>query len=92
MAVLESVSGIADIISKMITEERKSYESVSRELKTYHLHPTLRGLSARSVRRYCESHGIHRSSRLNDQQLDVAVRSSVARVTLLLKPNEGLQV
>ncbi len=43
-------------------------------------HPTIRGLSPMSVRRYCQSKGIHKTSRLDDVQLDQAVVSGVAEV------------
>lgn len=79
MATLGRLPGIAQIISKKIVEERKSYENISTDLKASY--PNLRGLSSRSVRRYCETHGIHQSSRLSNRQLDMVIRSSVAQVS-----------
>ena len=60
----------------------KSYESVSNELKS--LNPNTKGLSVRSVRRYCEENDIHGTSRLTDTQLDCIVGESVSQVQLIL--------
>ena len=80
MAALESIVGIVEILRTKVIEERKSYATVSEELKRSN--PTVtRGLSARSVRRFCKVHNIQASSRLSDMQLDRVVRSSVARVS-----------
>ena len=79
MATLESIIGIVDTIKHKVVDERKSYSAVSEELKRSNPAVT-RGLSARSVRRFCQVHDIHASSRLSDVQLDRVVRSSVAKV------------
>ena len=44
------------------------------------LHPGARGLSTRSVRRYCSDNGIHYSSRLNQEQVDQLVERAVFQV------------
>ena len=43
-------------------------------------HPNHRGLSERSVRRYCKEHGITRRSNISNEELDVVVRNSVRKV------------
>lgn len=40
-----------------------------------------RGLSERSVTRFCERYNIHVTSRVPDPALDTVVKSSVAKVT-----------
>lgn len=35
MALMEAIPGIAQIISKKVIDEKKSYENVSRELKAF---------------------------------------------------------
>ena len=79
MAALESIVGIVGILKEKVIGERKSYARVSEELKGSY--PLLaRGLSARSVRRFCSVHAIHVSSRLSDADLDRVVSCSVAKV------------
>ena len=57
MATLESIVGIVIIIKHMVMDERKSYSTVSEGLK--HSNPSMtRGLSARSIRRFCQVHNI----------------------------------
>ena len=81
MALLGSVPGLLTIIRQKVVEERKSYATISEELKR--ANPGLtRGLSARSVRRFCHEHNIHATSRLPDHDLDRMVASSVAKVNL----------
>lgn len=82
---MECIVGIVEILRTKLTEEGKSYTTVSEELKQ--AHPTVtRGLSAISIRRFCKVHNIRASSRLSDLQLDRVVRSSVAKVKLLSTP------
>ncbi len=81
MATLERIDGIETFVRQRIETERRSYEYVSKELQE--AHPTVRGLSARSVRRFCVEYGIHRTSRLPDHDLDRVVASSVAKVSVI---------
>ena len=63
MAILETISGADDYIRKRIVEDKATHQWVSEELKL--LHPWMsRGLSSRSIRRYCEAHDYHATSRL----------------------------
>ena len=83
MASLEAIPGIVGIIQKKVIQERKTFLAVSEELKQTYSTMT-RGLSARSIRRFCKVHSIHVSSRLSDTQLDRVVSSSVAKVLYIL--------
>lgn len=81
MATLEALPGIHALISRRVKEERKTQREISEELKT--MYPGVRGLSVRSVRRFCEKHNIHSTSLLSDEDLDKVVCSSVAKVCCL---------
>ena len=78
MATLATLPGIHSLILKRVVEERKGHQQISEELKA--LYPGVRGLSARSVRRFCDEQHIHTTSRLSDEDLDRVVSSSVAKV------------
>ena len=83
MAVLETIPGVEDYIWKRIIEDRATYQVVSEELKLQH--PWIsRGLSSRSIRRFCEAHAhdFHAMSRLADNQLDMVVKTSIHKVSL----------
>ena len=55
-----------------------TYEVISMSLQWRY--PSQRGLSARSVRRFCAEEGIHYRSHLSDGQLDRLVASRVMSV------------
>lgn len=78
MAVLEKLPGIESIVRHYIVVEKRSYESVSEELKRQY--GSIRGLSMRSIRRYCREHDIQQTSRLSQDQLDIVVASNVSKV------------
>lgn len=88
MAAIERIDGIESFMRERIEIEKRSYEDISKELQE--AHPTARGLSARSVRRFCAEYGIHKTSRLPDHVLDRVVASSVAKVSLIRKSVEGV--
>ena len=52
-----------------------THTQVSEELRGRF--PNLRGLSSRSVRRYCESHAIHKYKPVDDDHLDVVVAGAI---------------
>ena len=60
-----------------LQEERRSQQQVTDELKR--LYHGMRGLSTRSVRRYCNDHDVHATSQF-DCDLDRVVSSSIAKV------------
>jgi hypothetical protein len=81
MAVLETIPGVEDYIRKRIVEDRATHQVVSEELKL--LHPLIsRGLSSRSIRRFCEAHDFHATSRLADSHLDMVVKTHIHKVSL----------
>ena len=77
MATLELLP-VGELIARGIIERRKTHKQISEELKC--LYPGVRGLSARSVRRFCENHNAHSSSMLSNADLDRVVSSSIAKV------------
>lgn len=81
MAIVESIPGISDLLQLKVVEERKTHECISQELKA--LYPGTSGLSSRSIRRFCERHNIHATSRLIDSELDRVVSSSNGKVLLM---------
>lgn len=88
MAVLETIPGVEDYIRKRIIEDRATHQVVSEELKLQH--PWIsRGLSSRSIRRSCEAHDFHATSRLADNQLDMVVKTSIHKVSLESLPGHG---
>ena len=81
MTTISELPGMYTYIRRMIVEERKTHRDVSRELKR--AYPMInRGLSERSVARFCETHYIHATSRIDDQTLDNAVRGAVGMVSI----------
>ena len=67
-----------DFVRALIVEGRWTHKQVSNLLKEKY--PDKRGVSEISVRRYCEVHNIHKTSRLTDDQLDVVVNNAVCQV------------
>ena len=65
---LQNLPGVGELIRHLLVNERKSHEQISVELQR--AYPDVRGLSTRSVRRFCASEGVQRTSRLPDDQLD----------------------
>ena len=77
---MNSIPGIEQLVRLKVVTERKSHRIVSQELKD--AYPNLaRGLSERSVRRFCSLNRIHVTSRLTDTNLDRVVSSSVSMVS-----------
>ena len=74
MATLELLP-VGEMIARGIIERRKTHKQISDESKC--LYP---GLSAQSVRRFCDSHNVHSSSMLSNADLDRVVSSSIAKV------------
>lgn len=65
-------------IRRQVMVERKTHHEISEILKC-HL-PFNRGLSERSVRRFCENRGIHYRSGLDRRALASATREAVQKV------------
>ena len=81
MATLSAIQGLKDDMYRKVVIERKTYDEISRELQC--CYPTLRGISARSVRRYCSINGIQRTSRMGDHELHRVVATSISKVRII---------
>ena len=77
---LESLLGIEMFIQEKVEVYRETHAKISEELKR--LYPGLRGLSAMSVRRFCISHCIHKTARLDDYYVDRIVSVNIMKVKL----------
>ena len=59
-------------------QSRATHGRISIELQQ--LYPGIRGISARSIRRFCSERGIHYSSRYTASQVENAVEQAVSQV------------
>ena len=79
MAALE---GLKDFIREKLEKERWTHAQLSTYLQqTY---PGQRGFSIRSLERFVSENGIHKTSRLSDEDLDGAVDGAIAMVCRLI--------
>lgn len=78
MLTMETLPGTGALVTNWVEEEHTSHKQISDELKL--LYPGTRGLSVRSIRRFCDRHDIRATSMLSDENLDTVVSSSVAKV------------
>ena len=77
MSTLESLTFAEPLIRDRV-RRGYSHHAIAQELQ--HQCPSVSGLSTRSVRRFCSTNGIHRSSRLSANEVDHVVEQYVARV------------
>ena len=81
MALLNQLS-----VLPFISTRRKNghtYNDIARELRA--LFPaTDRGLSARSIKRFCRANDLHATSRVDDQTLDVLIAFGIGMVSVCL--------
>ena len=70
--------GVEDFVREQVAKNRWTYGRVSSFLKE--TTGVTKGVSGRSVRRFCALKGIKRSSRINDQELDKTVVQAVSLV------------
>ena len=75
---MEKIPGLYTQVRHDMMEAGKTYAQIAEELQARH--PGERGLSVRSVRRFCFNHGIRSSSGLSDAHLDKVVASGIAKV------------
>lgn len=80
MAAVASALEEFDELIKEKVEQRWTHKEISSYLISEYGDIRVRGLSTRSVQRYCVKKGIHKTSRLNDEDLDVAVMNATAKV------------
>ena len=65
-------------MERLVLMERKTHEEISCLLKQSY--PHMRGLSAMSVRRFCNEHEICTRTKLNDEQIIEEVSKAMAQV------------
>ena len=75
MAALE---GLEDYVREKIEKEGMTHSQLSLRLRE--LYPGVRGLSIRSLERFCASKSIRKTSRASIQQVDEAVCGAIAQV------------
>ena len=75
MAALE---GLEDYVREKIEKEGMTHFQLSLRLRE--LYPGVRGLSVRSLERFCACKSIRKPSRPSTQQLDEAVCGAIAQV------------
>ena len=76
MASLDSMEAV---VREKIERDRWTYQKLSSHLQQ--LYPGLKGFSVSSLKRFCNSRNIHKTSRLSSAQVDVVVAGSVAKVS-----------
>jgi hypothetical protein len=76
MAALEDLN-VGSLIRRHINDG-KTHKDIAEELR--HLFPGARGVSSRSVRRFCLKHNLHATSRLPIQALDILVGYGIGMV------------
>ena len=59
------------------------YKTIADELKAL-FPPGYRGISVRSIQRFCIANNLHASSRLRDEALDVLVAFAIGMVSILV--------
>ena len=79
---METIPNVVSVVARKVNDERKTHRQISDELKQQY--PGVRGLSSRSVTRFCDVHDIHRNSKLTAGDLDRVVASSIAMVTFFV--------
>jgi len=70
-----------DYIIKLIQDDKKTLREVRQVLEQ--VFPGTRGISERSVRRFCAKHDIHSTDQISSKDLDSVVSSAVAEVSSL---------
>ena len=69
---------LEELVKEKIENERWTYKKLSTHLQE--LYPGTKGISARSLRRFCSSRDIHRTSRLSEHEVDIVVSGAIAKV------------
>ena len=77
MALLEEL-GLLTFIQRLV-ENGSTHKSIAEELRDRF--PNVRGISARSVRRFCAANSLHATSRLPDRAVDVLVAYGIGKVS-----------
>lgn len=75
----ELLEQLEDLVRDLVEQRSWTLSRVSDYLQ--HSYPGVRGLSLRSVERFCGTKGIHRTSRLGNDEVDRAVSNAVGMVS-----------
>ena len=67
-----------EYVKDLVVSQQKTHSEVSLLLKE--AYPDRRGLSSKSVRRFCLTNGIHAQNRLSNDELEQCIKEVVARV------------
>ena len=78
MATLEDLQ-LEHVIRQKIETEKWTHSQLSTFLKTQYV--GTKGISVRSLQRFCSAKGIHKSSRASITTVDEAVLEAVGKVT-----------
>ena len=80
---MSALEGFEDLIRDKIENKRWTHKQISTFLMESY--PGQRGFSVRSIERFCGNKGIHKTSRIDDRSLDVAVSTATAMVRSILR-------
>lgn len=81
MALIDTLPNVELLLTNYVKVDHLTYQQISLILQQ--MYPFVRGLSPTSVRRFCTSKGIHKTSRINDADLDNVVANGIAEVNTL---------
>ena len=79
---MSTLEDFEDLIRDKVVKERWTHKQISGFLMERH--PGQRGFSVRSIERFCSNKSIHKTSRIDDQNLDEAVTKATAMVRSIL--------
>ncbi len=83
MCSLEDIPDVGSVISCWVQQEGKTFQEISNLLKQ--MYPRKRGLSVRTVKRFCSLHGIHKRLGLSDDQVDRVVKNAINKVSFVIR-------
>jgi len=80
LSILDEVVGLKSFIQVKLVEERLTYQELSKVLQE--MFPGQKGLSTRTLQRYCSCEGIQKTSKLSDNDLDRAIKEAISEVCM----------
>ena len=76
--LMAGLEHLESLIREKVEKERWTHDRLSDFLQR--AYPGVRGLSVRSLQRFCSEKGIHKTARISEQELDRVVADAVAKV------------
>ena len=70
--------GVLPYVKRKV-ESGATHEAIVKEL--HRMYPGVRGISIRSLKRFCSSRDLHSTSRISDQDLDVLIAFAIGSVS-----------